>query len=588
MPIPSLDRVWSAATATARRFPAVLAVAAVATTAGVVAVELDGGEVWQRLTAIAVLGLPLTVAFTLTAERRGWTGARRLALHGLAVALLAGLYLAWPEWTDEGAARRWLQLAAAFHLLVAVLPYAGTDEPGGFWQYNRTLLFRFVTAVVYAGALFAGLALALAALDQLFGLPVPEKAYLQLWIVLAFLCHPWIFLAEVPDDLAALDAESDYPREVELFTRFVLVPLVTIYLVILTAYAVKVVVTWDWPSGWIGWLVTGAAVAGILAALLIHPLRHAADRPWVRTYGRWFWPALLPSSALLLMAVGQRIGQYGFTEDRYFLAVLAVWLAAVALYYTVRRFERPEVVPWSLCVLALVTFLGPWSAYAVSERSQQGRLEALLERHALVEGDTVRVAEAAVAEEARTEISAIVRYLLNHHGPGAVAPVLGGELPVADSLATSPEAVVSALGIRYVDRARARRGTGRVVLEMETTDRSSPVAGYRAVFRGVSPTRTDSLAVDEAGLTARVDSGGIRLARDGVTVLELSVVGAARRLAATEIDPDSLPPEAMWIRSEAEGVRAGLWLRTLRRLGPPDEDGEPTVSRWSGDLYLGW
>lgn len=588
MRIPSLTRLAGSASAAARRFPAVLAVAAVATTAGIVTVELDGSEVWGRLTAVAVLGLPLTVAFTLTAERRRWELPRRLALHGLAAAVLAGLYLAWPGWTDEVAARRYVQLSAAFHLLVAFLPFAGVDERQGFWQYNRTLLLHFLTAGLYAAVLWGGLSLALGALDQLFGLPVPEEAYFQLWVVFAFLFHPWFFLDGVPDDLAALDARTDYPKGLELFTRFVLVPLVVVYLVILTAYAVEVVVAWDWPSGWVGWLVSVVATLGILAALLLHPLREGADRPWVHTYSRWFWPAMLPSVALLLMAVGQRIGQYGFTEDRYFLAVLAVWLAAVVLYYTVRRFEKLELVPWSLCVLALLTFLGPWSAYAVSERSQRGRLTTLLERHALVEDGQVREAEAPVPEEARTEISATVRYLLAHHGPGAVAPAFGGELPVADSLAASPEAVVSALGVGYVGPGEAGRGAGRLVLEAETSDRPTSVEGYRAVFRGVSSERTGPLALEEAGLTARVDSSGIRLEREGGTVLELSVAAAARRLAARDVDRDSVSPEAMWIRAEAEGVRAGLWLRTLRRLGPPGEDDEPTLSRWSGDLYLGW
>ena len=41
-----------------------------------------------------------------------------------------------------------------------------------------------------------------------------------------------------------------------MFAQYTLVPLVSMYLVILTLYFGKVVVTWDWPQGWIGYLVS--------------------------------------------------------------------------------------------------------------------------------------------------------------------------------------------------------------------------------------------------------------------------------------------------------------------------------------------
>jgi hypothetical protein len=49
----------------------------------------------------------------------------------------------------------------------------------------------------------------------------------------------------------------------KVFAQYLLVPIVIRHLVILTAYLVKVLITWDWPSGWIGWLVSGVAAVGI-------------------------------------------------------------------------------------------------------------------------------------------------------------------------------------------------------------------------------------------------------------------------------------------------------------------------------------
>jgi copper chaperone CopZ len=404
------------ARSTLRRFPVVVVAALTAATSAFVLVEGPGSDVWKRLLVVATLALPLLFALTLLAERRGWDAARRWTLHALGVAALAAVFIAWPEWSEDVAVRRYLQLSAGFHLLAAVLPFVGVREPNGFWQYNRSLFVRFLTATLYAAVLFGGLALALAALDHLFGLPVSGDAYARLWVLVALVFHPWFFLAGVPDDLAALEQLTEYPKGLRIFAQYVLVPLVVVYLAILTAYAVRVTVTWDWPSGWIGWLVSGVSVAGILALLLVHPVRRRAENAWVRIYGRWFWIALLPSVVLLLLAVRQRVAQYGITEDRYFLLVLALWLATVALYYGVRRSDDIQLVPRSLALVALITFLGPWSAYDVSERSQRDRLASLLERNELVvDGMSCTGCEQNV-ENALTALDGVSRVDADHEG----------------------------------------------------------------------------------------------------------------------------------------------------------------------------
>ena len=216
-------------------------------------------------------------------------------------------------------------MSVGLHLLAAVLPYAGVDEPNGFWQYNRALFLRFLTAGIYSAVLFVGLALALAALDNLLGVSVPEESYFRLLATIAFVFNTWFFVAGVPPDLPALEAYTDYPKGLRVFAQFILVPLVIVYLLIVTAYLGRVIVTRVWPSGWTGYLVSALATVGILAILLVHPERDRKDQPWIEIYARWFYVGLFPSIIMLLLAIWQRLGQYGITERRYLLSVLALW-----------------------------------------------------------------------------------------------------------------------------------------------------------------------------------------------------------------------------------------------------------------------
>ena len=115
----------------------------------------------------------------------------------------------------------------------------------------------------------------------------------------------------------------------------------------------------------------------------MHPLRERADSRWVNGYGRWWFVALLPSLGMLLVAIAKRVGQYGITEQRYFLLVLALWLTGLAIFYGVTASRNIKLIPMTLCAVALLTSMGPWSAYAISRKSQVGRFDHLLERNGM-------------------------------------------------------------------------------------------------------------------------------------------------------------------------------------------------------------
>ena len=295
--LPSLGAVLDVALATAKRFPLTLAAAFLAATSAILNFEdLGPDALHDRLLAAATLGLPLLTALTLLAERFPRRLGARAAIWLLGIAALAGVYLAWPGWSHQLRFARYAQLTVAFHLSAAFLPFVGRDRPNAFWQYNRTLFVRALAALASSATLWAGLSLALAAVHTLFNVDVPEEGYFRLLAVMAFVVATWFFLGGVPRDLDALEEQREYPPALRVFAQYTLVPLVAVYLVILTLYLGKVVVTWDWPSGWIGWLVSGVATAGVLALLLVHPIADQPDQKWVRTFARDFWVAMLPFS----------------------------------------------------------------------------------------------------------------------------------------------------------------------------------------------------------------------------------------------------------------------------------------------------
>jgi hypothetical protein len=310
---------------------------------------------------------------------------------------------------------------------------------------------------LYSQVLFAGLAIALAAVDHLFGVEIDGDVYLELYCVIAGLINTWVFLAGVPADLEAENRADDYPAGLKVFTQYILLPLVALYFLILIAYEAKILATWNWPKGWVSELVLWYSVVGILSLLLLYPLQKSTENRWITAFGRWFFRALIPLVVMLFLAIYQRISEYGITVNRYLVLGMAVGLAVVVLYFVFSRAGDIRIIPVVVCALAFLSAFGPQSAFSLSQWSQRNRLEAYMVKHSILEGQTVRKAPGEIPWEDRREMSSIVSYLCEWHGPRAFAGWLGDSSistwDTAMGLAWQEE-VTAAMGFKYYSQWR--------------------------------------------------------------------------------------------------------------------------------------
>jgi len=410
----------------------------------------DAGETITRL-AMA-LSWSISLSFLAELHGRGRTVLLGFGLPAVALAIPAGWFFLVPVPLGMREAVLYQLLVIATHLAVSLSRGSDHDE---FWHWNRLLLQRFIETWAFAGVLGLGLSGALLTLQKLVGVDLPPEIYGDSWIVVGTAFTILHFLSGIPARTEPVPREV--PPSMRVFATRVLLPLAALYMVILYAYGAKILATWTLPEGLVSAPILAFAGFGILAQLLLFPLAQESGARWPRLWVRWFHALLIPLCFLLGVAIGRRVSDYGITEERYLILVLAVWLAVQAAWFLSGR-RSLRFVPISLLVMSLLGGWGPWGAFEASRRSQIGRLGFLLDSLQVNAGHEPGV---VVDRKAASRVTDLVEYLVDHHeGRGLERWVAGLDTLGKDSYrggASRTDAFLSAVRIPRMGRWEAEQ-----------------------------------------------------------------------------------------------------------------------------------
>lgn len=374
-------QIWGKADDIILRYPMVLTMALIAAISSVVAIELDTQQnqfVVTKLVMTACLGISLMFAVKMLSQRIG----KEFLMQILAVGILAVFFYVLPNSQLDFTEAYAFVLIPSYilsHLLVSYISFFGEKRELNFWQYNKNLFINIFLTAVFTGVLVGGVMLAILAVDNLFDLNFNEDLYPKTFLFLAILGSCFIFLLFNDKGLSQLESDSSYPQILKFFTQFVLIPLLLIYVVILYFYFGKILIHWELPRGWVSYLILAYSVVGILALLLVHPLKEDSTKSWVKIFSKVFYYSLVPLLVMLFTAIFTRILEYGYTEARYYVLLLAVWLTAVVLYFIFVKKPTIKFVPVSLFAFGLFALIFPYfNAFSVAKRSQKNELEKVL------------------------------------------------------------------------------------------------------------------------------------------------------------------------------------------------------------------
>lgn len=362
-------------------------------------------NIYTRFGIVSSLGISLMFSLNILAERIG----KKIFLNLLGIIFLVIYYQFFlPHDNKDFGTVHAVLLVVSFiltHLLVSFIAFMGKNNENSFWQYNKNLFINAVLTGIFTAVLVGGIMLAISAVDHLFDLKLDNKIYPRTFTFLSILGSCFIFLLFNEDGLKFLEKDENYPEILKFFVQFILIPLLIIYAVILYLYGGKILIQWDLPRGWVSYLILAYSLVGILALLLVFPLKEISAKSWVKGFSKIFYFALLPLLVLLFVAIFTRILEYGFTENRYYVLLLAIWLAVVVLYFTFGKKSNIKFIPISLFVFGLFSLIFPYfNTFSVAKNSQKNELQEILIKNNVLENGKVNFRK-PVQDSVATEIA---------------------------------------------------------------------------------------------------------------------------------------------------------------------------------------
>lgn len=261
-----------------------------------------------------------------------------------------------------------------------------TDYNKRFFMFHKALF----VALLYMLVIMGGSNFIAVAVENLLYNEMSSDVYQHLTTWSGFLGFAF-FLGNLPDlrmnaDPEEVQASQKQPRFIEVLFVFVMIPIVLVLSLVLLLWALRMLLTGEWPQfSRLALIFSGYIAAGIWLNLMVADSSHGLARLFRRLY-----PVLsLVFLAVEAFAIYRQINDFGIRGGEYAAAALWIFGLLSAVFFLIRPVRLNHLTAWVAILVILISVL-PLTGYDdLTFRSQLNRLEKVLTANQMLEGDKI-------------------------------------------------------------------------------------------------------------------------------------------------------------------------------------------------------
>ena len=361
----SLSTLVEAARHCLRRFPVTVAYISLLSFYLLLTAWTDGKlfpvRVNDTICYYLAVGILLTTVLQLWGEDVRYK-RRLFAVNALShIALIADaiyLYCIYTHFNME----IWLAHAAVILALVLcmfILPFMHEKDDISSWNFALRLLFNGCTSWVTGGIMCGGLCLLTLAVDELFGIKLSDNWYATWGILFGWTLPSLLFVGRIPADREKFDSTPRISPFLNKSIRYLFLPLLGCYLLVLYGYLAKIIIEWQLPDGWVSKLVSVLMFGNIAVVLGLYPSFRKTTSERFNRVVRILPLVILPLLVLMSLGIVRRLSDYGVTVNRLYLLVLNVWFYVVCVGLYLNKNRRIWWISASFALFFLLTSVLP-------------------------------------------------------------------------------------------------------------------------------------------------------------------------------------------------------------------------------------
>ncbi len=256
----------------------------------------------------------------------------------------------------------------------------GAVKQSIFYTYFYNIAVVILISWIFAWVLFGLGSIWIAAVDTLFNLNIDQKYTYWNWSIISLaLIAPLFALTQIPQKESFTQNHFNENMFFSFLIKYVAIPFISLYFLILYAYSVKVLSDFgDWPKWEVTWMVIGFSVFGYLTYIFSYIFEK--KNAFISLFRKVFPFIVIPQIFMLFYAIYLRINQYDITVNRYFVVAFWIWLLVTSLHFIFSKKKKLIAIPAGLTLITILISIWPWGVYSLPESRQLARLETNLQK----------------------------------------------------------------------------------------------------------------------------------------------------------------------------------------------------------------
>jgi hypothetical protein len=273
----------------------------------------------------------------------------------------------------------------------------------------------------FSGVIYLGCIAIIAAISQLI-VRVDSNAYAHTANIVFVIIAPLFFLSLIPvypgrrwatlsderdqQQLALLERRTGCPKFLEVLLSYILVPLASVFTVILLVYIILNIGGRFWTNNLLEPLLIAYSLIVIVITLLISQLENKTA-----VLFRLIFPkVLIPITLFQVVASVLLMTNTGVTSSRYFIILYGVFAVLSGCVLGFMPVHKNGLIAVLLIAFSAISLIPPVDAFTVSRNSQISSLESILRKDGMLSDHTV-IPNDKIADEDKLRILTSIQYL---------------------------------------------------------------------------------------------------------------------------------------------------------------------------------